>query len=122
VPAAYSTGISINNNPSAGYKKILNRILLNLVAMKQIYGMSYDKIIAISKDYMDAEFGNTNNLQNQVNDMMTKDNEITNELLRAEVFIKNQNSLGKDNDFIQDRLSALYPMYTKLQEYKSKVR
>ncbi|MDR0727016.1 MAG: hypothetical protein LBF37_03040 [Rickettsiales bacterium] len=112
VASAYGAGITMDKYPRKGYKKGLNRMLTNLLLLKIRDGLSDEQIMTVSKRFMITEFGNAVALSNLMHDFKTKESELNDQIVKASAFAKNQQRLGRTDDFISQRISDMYPLYT----------
>lgn len=113
VAATYSTGISINNNPSRQYKKIVRYVLKNLLFLKQRNNLSTEQIRSILQDYSNIEFNNDKYVPTIIDELQTEEKIFYVQTERAYDFIKNSRKNHKDEEVIKQKLTALYPLYSQ---------
>jgi hypothetical protein len=112
VAAAYSTGITLDKHPHSNYKKLLNKMLANLLFLKIRDNISDAQIAAILTDFFVVEFGNSDTLISLTNDFRKRELELETQTNQMNAFRTNQKRLGKSEDFINQRIAELYPLYT----------
>lgn len=115
--AAYSTGIDINNNPSKGYKKQLNRLHTNAYILKTIHKIADEEVIDICNDFLKEEFSDNKNIKNLQKDFYHKSKELDKERLQFDHFVKNQEKLGKEVSHTIERSLQLYPIAGRYRKY-----
>lgn len=116
VASAYSTGVSLKEYPSIGYKKLLQKMLLNLAVLKICNHLTDDQIFKVLSDYMNVEFNDANNISTLMSDFFAEQYRLNQQLANAGAFIKNQYKLGKDYSCVQQRLAELYPLYFRYKD------
>lgn len=120
VASAYSTGVSLKEYPAIGYKKLLQKMLLNLAFLKVRNNLTDDRIFKVLLDYMNVEFNDANNISTLMNDFSAEQHRLNQQLAHADVFINNQYRLGKEPTIIQRRLAELYPLYFRYKDMLSR--
>ncbi len=120
VASAYSTGISLKEYPAIRYKKLLQKMLLNLTFLKMRNNLTDEQIFSILSDYMVVEFNDARNISILMNDFSAEQHRLCQQLANADAFINNQYRLGKDPASIQRRMAELYPLYFMYKDMLSR--
>lgn len=120
VASAYSTGMSLKEHPGIGYKRLLQKMLVNLALLKMRNHLNDDQIAGILSDYMNVEFNNTNNISTLMKDFSAEQYRLSQQLVHADAFIKNQYRLGTEESSVQRRLAELYPLYFRYKDMLSR--
>jgi hypothetical protein len=111
VATAYSTGITLDKHPRGSYKKLLNKMLTNLLFLKIRDSLDDYKIAKILKDFLVVEFGDDKPLTPLMNDFKKRERELETQISQADAFVENQKRLGKNEEYINQRMTELYPLY-----------
>lgn len=115
VAAAYSTGMSLKNNPSKGYKKNLLCIIRNLLLLKERDKLSNEQILNILKQYTMVEFGDDKFVATIMQDLYQQEQELMVQKSRAEAFLANPYNRTKTPSEMEAKLQELYPFYIRYQ-------
>jgi len=116
VAGAYSTGINLDNCPNKGYKKILNRILANIVILKKKESILDEQMASILYKFGEIEFNNTSFVPSLLYDINKKSEELLLSLQRLADFEENQLRLNICTQNIIDREKVLYPFAIKYRD------
>lgn len=119
VGALYSTGLSLNQAPSKGYKRILNRSLNNLYFFSDQYAVNAHQIKDALYHFMKIEFKSFSGFDAFCVDYDEKHKIYIENIKKRDDYIKNQRSLGQSPQYISKRIQQLYPTlhhYEKIRE------